>query len=129
MHPDDLKTMWLCSECGRKFVFHSDVEDHERQFNHPKMMLCNLAGLKKAPALFTRGRVSLGFRLNGRVSRVIVEYEYYPASGAIRYKDVRYTDSNLRSMVEGNAGMMKNIDNYLRRLLKPTRQPGSRMAA
>jgi hypothetical protein len=129
MHPDDLKTMWLCHECGRKFVFHSDVEDHQRHFNHSKMMMYDIAVSRKAPAPFSRGRIALGFRLAGRVSRVIVEYEYYPASGAIRYKDVRYTDSNLRSMVEGNAGMMKNIDNYLRRLLKPTRQPGSRMAA
>lgn len=120
MHPDDLKTMWLCYECGRKFVFHLDVEDHERHFNHSKMMLCYLAGSTKAPALFTRGRTLLGFRLDGRASRVIVEYEYYPSSGAIKYIDVRYTDSKLRSMVEGNPRMMKNIDNYLHRLLKPS---------
>jgi hypothetical protein len=83
------------------------------------MMLCDLAYRKNSPILFTRGRMSLGFRLNGRVSRVIVEYEYYPSSGAIHYVDVRYTDSRLKSMVEGNPDMMKNVDDYLRKLLKP----------
>jgi hypothetical protein len=63
--------------------------------------------------------MSLGFRLNGRVSRVIVEYEYYPSSGSIHYVDVRYTDSKLKSMMEANADMMKNVDDYLRKLLKP----------
>ena len=119
MHPDDLRTVWLCSECGRRFVFHSDVEDHRRNFSHPKMVLCDLDG-RKAPALFTRGRMSLGFRLAGRVARVIVEYEYYPSTGAIHYVDVRYTDSKLQSVVENNPQMMKNIDNYLRRFLKPS---------
>jgi hypothetical protein len=119
MHSDDLRTIWLCSECGRRFVFHSDVEDHRRHFNHPKMVLCDLDA-RKAPAVFTRGRISLGFRLAGRASRVIVEYEYYPSTGAIRYTDVRYTDSRLQSMVESNPQMMKNIDNYLRRFLKPS---------
>jgi hypothetical protein len=129
MHPDDLKTIWLCFECGRKFVFHSDVEDHERHFNHTKMMLYDLASGRKSPAPFTRGQISLGFMLGGRPSRVIVEYKYYPSSGAIHYVDVRYTDSELQSVVEGNPAMMKNIDNYLRKLLKPGRQSGSKIAA
>lgn len=84
------------------------------------MMMCELDGSKKAPTLFTRGRISLGFRLDGQVSRVIIEYEHYPSSGAIRYIDVRYTDGKLQSIVEGNPDMMKNIDNYLRKLLKPS---------
>src|SRR5688572_28870467 len=117
MHPDDLKTMWLCCECGRNFIFHSDVEDHKRHFRHSRMMLRGLHAGRETPAMFTRGRMSLGFRLDGRVSRVVIEYEYYPSSGAIHYVDVRYTDSKLQSMVEGNPGMMKNIDDYLRRLL------------
>jgi hypothetical protein len=118
MHPDDLNIVWLCRECGRSFTFNSDVEDHKRQFNHSKMMLCDLQTIsKKMPPLFTRGRMSLDFKLSGKVSRVIVEYEYYPSSGEINYVDVRYTDNRLRSMVEGNPDMMKNIDNYLHRLL------------
>jgi hypothetical protein len=119
MHPDDLKLIWMCYECGRKFAYHSDVEDHKKNYNHSKMMLRDLTS-RKTPAPFTRGRMSLGFRVSGRMSRVIVEYEYYPASGTIKYIDVRYTDSKLQSMVEGNSQMMKNIDNYLRRLLKPS---------
>lgn len=84
------------------------------------MMLRDLqaSGGKKSPPLFTRGRVSLGFRLSGGISRVVVEYEYYPSTGTINYVDVRYTDSRLKSMVESDPGMMKNIDNYLRKLLQ-----------
>jgi hypothetical protein len=124
MHPDDLKTLWLCRECGRNFIFHSDVEDHKSHFQHSKMVLRDLHGGRETPAVFTRGRMSLGFRLNGRVSRIVVEYEYYPASGAIHYVDVRYTDSRFQSIVEDNRGMMKNIDNYLRRLLKQDQSAG-----
>jgi hypothetical protein len=88
-------------------------------------MMYDIAVSRKAPAPFSRGRIALGFRLAGRVSRVIVEYEYYSSTGSIKYLDVRYTDSNLRSMVEGNPSMMKNIDNYLRKILKPSQSPGS----
>ena len=83
-----------------------------------KMMLCNLPADGEMPEIFTRGRMSLGFWLNGSVARLVVEYEYYLASGAIRYVDVRYTDSQLQSRVENDRAMMKNIDNYLRRMLK-----------
>src|SRR5881628_3869948 len=80
MHPDDLNMLWLCCECGRRFAFNSDVEEHKRQFNHLKMMLYDLqARAKKAPPLFTRGRMSLDFRLNDEVSRVIEpEIERHP---------------------------------------------------
>lgn len=115
MNPEDLNILWLCRECGRSFAFHSDVEDHKRQFNHPMMMLCNLQGSGKA--LFTRGRMSLNFRIEGRLSQVTVEYEYYPSSGAINYVDVRYSDDALRSMVEEDPAMMKNIDNLIRKNL------------
>ncbi|HEX7033415.1 MAG TPA: hypothetical protein VF172_10490 [Nitrososphaera sp.] len=116
MHPDDLKVLWLCGECGRHFAFHSDVEAHKRQFNHSMMILYDLQNSgKKEP--FTRGRMSLGFRLQGRPSQIIVEYEYYPATDAINYVNVHYTDGYLRSKVEGDPTMMKNIDNYLRRTL------------
>jgi len=61
--------------------------------------------------------MSLRFSLNGKMSRIIVEYEYYPSSGAINYVDVMYTDSKLKSTVEDDPEMMRNIDNYLRKLL------------
>ena len=69
MHPDDLKTLWLCREFGRNFIFHSDVEDHKRHFRHSKMIMCDLPAGRETPAMFTRGRMSLDFRLNGRMSR------------------------------------------------------------
>ena len=118
MHADDLKIVWLCYECGRRFAFNSDVENHKRQYKHSKMKLCNLrANGVSLPPWFTRGRMSLGFSLNGKMSRIIVEYEYYPSSGAINYVDVMYTDSKLKSTVEDDPEMMRNIDNYLRKLL------------
>ena len=61
--------------------------------------------------------MSLNFRVGGRLSQVTVEYEYYPLSGAINYVDVRYSDDALRSMVEEDPAMMKNIDNLIRRNL------------
>jgi len=115
MHPDDLKTVWTCRKCGRNFVFNSDAEDHEKQFNHSDMMLRDFLGGKKM-AIFTRGRASLGFKVEGRMARAVVEYKYYPASDNISYTDVKYTDDRLRSLIEDNPQMMRNIDNYIRRL-------------
>ena len=34
MHPDDLKVIWICHECGMKFLFPSDVEDHKNLTGH-----------------------------------------------------------------------------------------------
>ena len=117
MHPDDLKTMWLCCECRRNFLFHSDVEDHKREFNHSRVMLCNIPETRRSPALFIRGRMSIGFKLNSKTSKVVIDYQYYPSDGSIDYVDVRYSDKQLQSKVEGSPEMMKNIDNYLRRVL------------
>jgi hypothetical protein len=118
MHPEDLKTVWLCCECRRNFLFHSDVEDHKRQFNHSKVMLCNISETASSPMIFVRGRISIGFKLNNnKTSRVIIEYQYYPSTGAIQYVNVLYTDEKLQSKIEGDPEMMKNIDNYLRKVL------------
>ncbi len=117
MHPDDLKTMWLCCECRRNFLFHSDVEDHKKEFNHSKVMLCSISERTKSPALFIRGRMSLTFKLDKKPSKIIIEYQYYPSNDYIDYVDVRYTDRELQSKVEGDPDMMKKIDNYLRRHL------------
>ena len=118
MHPDDLKKVWLCCECGRGFAFNSDVEDHKQQFGHSKMMLYDLqTGHKKSPPVFIRGRTSFDFRLDCMVSKIVIEYEYYPSSDKIRYIDVRYKDKRLKFKVESNTEVMKNIDNYLRKLL------------
>ena len=117
MHPDDLKTMWLCCECRRSFLFHSDVEDHKRGFNHSRVMLCNIPERRRSPALFIRGRMSLGFKFNSKSSKIVIEYQYYPSNGSIDYVDVRFTDQQLQTRVESNPEMMKNIDNYLRKVL------------
>ncbi len=117
MHPDDLKTMWLCCECRRTFLFHSDVEDHKREFNHSRVMLSDIPERRRSPALFIRGRMSIGFKFNTKTSKIVIEYQYYPSNGSIDYVDVRFTDKQLQSKVEDNPEMMKNIDNYLRKVL------------
>jgi hypothetical protein len=117
MHPEDLKTVWLCCECRRNFLFHSDVEDHRRQFNHSKVILCNISETARSPMLFIRGRVSIGFKFNNNKSRVVIEYQYYPSTGTIQYVNVAYSDEELQSKIESDPEMMKNIDNYLRRVL------------
>ena len=117
MHPDDLKTIWLCCECKRNFLFHSDVEDHKKEFNHSQVMLCNIPETTRSPLIFVRGRISLGFRLDSKTSTIVIEYEYYPATRDIDYIDVRFSDRKLQSKVEGDPQMMKNIDNYLRKVL------------
>ena len=117
MHPEDLKTVWLCSECKRNFLFHSDVEDHRKQFNHSKVMLCNISETERSPKMFVRGRVSIGFKLYSKPSRIVIEYQYYPSTGAIEYIDVLYSDKKLQSKIESDPEMMKNIDNYLRKIL------------
>ncbi len=117
MHPEDLKTVWLCCECRQNFLFHSDVEDHKRQFNHSKVVLCNISETERSPTIFMRGRVSIGFKLNNKTSSIVIEYQYYPSTGAIQYVNVVYTDKDLQSKIEGDPDMMKNIDNYLRKVL------------
>jgi hypothetical protein len=67
--------------------------------------------------MFIRGRMSLGFKFNSKSSKVVIEYQYYPSNGSIDYVDVRFTDQQLQTRVEGNPEMMKNIDNYLRKVL------------
>ena len=117
MHPEDLKTVWLCCECKRNFLFHSDVEDHRKQFNHSKVMLCNISETARSPTMFVRGRISIGFKLYSKPSRIVIEYQYYPSTGAIEYVDVFYSDKKLQSKIESDQEMMKNIDNYLRNIL------------
>ena len=118
MHPEDLKTIWLCCECRRNFLFHSDVEDHKRQFNHSKVMLSKISETARSPTVFMRGRISIGFKLDSsKTSKIVIEYQYYPSTGAIQYVNVLYSDKKLQSKIEGDPEMMKNIDNYLRKAL------------
>jgi hypothetical protein len=34
VHPDDLKAIWICHECRRVLVFHSDIDDHKDLSGH-----------------------------------------------------------------------------------------------
>ncbi|HJU33858.1 MAG TPA: hypothetical protein VJ695_01925 [Nitrososphaera sp.] len=61
--------------------------------------------------------MSIGFKLNSKTSKIVIEYQYYPSNGIIDYVDVRYTDKQLQSKVESDPEMMKNIDNYVRKAL------------
>ena len=117
MHPEDLKTVWLCCECRRNFLFHSDVEDHRKQFNHSKVMVCNISETVRLPTMFIRGRISIGFKLNSKTSKIVIEYQYYPSTDTIQYVNVVYSDERLQSKIECDPEMMKNIDNYLRKVL------------
>ena len=37
MDREDLKTLWFCTECGKRFLFHLDVEDHTKESGHSKV--------------------------------------------------------------------------------------------
>jgi hypothetical protein len=117
MHPDDLKTIWFCCDCNRNFLFHSDVEEHQRELNHSSVMLCNLSETMSSPVIFVRGRISIGFKFYSKKSTVVIEYQYYLSTKAIDYVDVRYSDRDLQSKVEDDPQLMQKIDNYLRKIL------------
>lgn len=34
MHPEDLNNIWICSNCGTTFAFHSDIMDHIKTTQH-----------------------------------------------------------------------------------------------
>ena len=46
-----------------------------------------------------------------------IEFEYYSSDGSIKYRDMHYSDPRLIKHIEGNPGVMKNIDSYLRKNL------------
>ena len=37
MDPDDLKAIWICHECRKAFVFHSDIDHHKGLTGHNEM--------------------------------------------------------------------------------------------
>jgi hypothetical protein len=37
MGQEDLKTLWFCTECGKRFLFRLDVEDHTTESGHSKI--------------------------------------------------------------------------------------------
>lgn len=117
MHPDDLKTIWQCSECGRGFIYHSDVVDHELEYHHLKIISRDLHTSTVA-SIFIRRKLSIRFKIEGRIATLTIDCKYYPSRQAIVYADVRYSSKKLQATIEGKPSMMRNIDNYLRKLLE-----------
>lgn len=37
MHPEDLNNIWICSNCGSAFAFHSDIMDHMTTTRHKRI--------------------------------------------------------------------------------------------
>jgi hypothetical protein len=76
--------------------------------------------VKKA---FTPMRIShlMAFNIkenNDQISAILsIEFDYYPYDGNIKYRDIHYSDPRLIKHIEGNPGVMKNIDAYLRKNL------------
>jgi hypothetical protein len=53
---------------------------------------------------------------NDRISGILsIEFDYYQYDGNIKYRDIHYSDPRLIKHIEGNPGVMKNIDAYLRK--------------
>ena len=34
MDQEDLKTLWFCTECGKRFLFRLDLVDHTKETGH-----------------------------------------------------------------------------------------------
>jgi len=55
---------------------------------------------------------------NDRISGILsIEFDYFAYDGNIKYRDIHYSDPRLIKHIEGNPGVMKNIDAYLRKNL------------
>ena len=37
MDQEDLKTLWFCTECGKRFIFRLDLEDHTKESGHTRI--------------------------------------------------------------------------------------------
>ena len=33
-HPKDFDIVWVCTDCGRPSLYHSDIEEHKSQNDH-----------------------------------------------------------------------------------------------
>jgi hypothetical protein len=115
MHPDDLKTVWECRQCGRRFLYESDATGHSSEFGHLNLISKDLTR-RPADAVFVRKNISLTFRFDGAKAKVHIDFKYYPSIELIEYSSVSYTDERLKDKIERNAEMMSNIDNYIRNI-------------
>jgi hypothetical protein len=117
LHPDDLKTIWECHECGRRFFYHSDIANHYREYRHSRVTSRDYSR-KRRGAEFQRKSVSLSFRVDGQNEQLLVECKYYPAAQSIVYTSVSYSNKRLQEMIEGRPEMMNKVDKYLRQLFQ-----------
>ena len=117
VHPDDLKTIWECHDCGRKFFYYSDIAYHVRELRHSKVVSRDYSR-KIRDAVFVRRNISLSFKIEGSRSTLDVECKYYPSTEAIVYNSVSYSDKKLQRMIEGKPEMMGKVDRYLRELFR-----------
>ena len=118
MHPDDLKTIWECRECGRRFFYHSDVANHVKESRHLDMVSRDLHARRAEDSVFLRRNVSLTFRLDNRPARVEIDCKFYPSTESLVYTSVSYTSEKLQRMIEGSEEMMNKVDRYIRNLFQ-----------
>jgi hypothetical protein len=123
VHPDDLKTIWECHDCGRKFFYHSDITSHVRDFRHSKVVSRDYDA-KKRDSVFVRRNISLSFKVEGETLKLQIECKYYPSTDALIYTNVSYSDEKLKSMVEGKPELMSKVDMYLRQLIHAQKSKG-----
>jgi hypothetical protein len=117
MHPDDLRTIWECHDCGRKFFYHSDIASHVRELGHWKVISRDYSR-KKRDAVFVRRAISLSFKIGTHKAKLAVECKYYPSTESIVYTNINYSTKALEKMIERNPGMMSKVDQYLRQLFR-----------
>src|SRR5438270_11602404 len=114
MHPDDLKVIWRCGDCSRKFVFHSDAIDHAAEFRHKLDTMKLPSGKSSRLEHFRDGEVNLDFKIEGKRVQMRISYRYYPRTREVMYLDVAYSEPALGQKIEGDSEMMRKVDLYLR---------------
>jgi hypothetical protein len=124
LHPDDLKTIWECHDCGRKFFYHSDMLGHIRDFRHSKVISRDYAKRTRG-SVFIRKTVALWFNVDGKRAKLEIECKYYPSTESIVYVNVNYSNKKLQGVIEDKPEMMSRVDRYLRQLFRSKTAEGS----
>lgn len=118
MHPDDLKVIWQCKDCGRGFLFHSDMVAHENESRHRRIATMNMPSSATGRLQeFYDGNLVLDFRIAGTLAKMLIRYRHFPSLDRVVYRDVEYSDKRLKDMVETQPVLMAKIDSFLRNKL------------
>jgi hypothetical protein len=48
MDQEDLNALWFCTECGKRFLFRLDVDDHTKESAHSKIQKYDLLSKRLA---------------------------------------------------------------------------------